>query len=44
MEKQERTCPMCGKVIRKKNKKYCCEIHGRRYRYLKKVGEITDGK
>ena len=36
-------CLMCGKEIRKRNKKYCCGSCGRKYRELKKAGGVVDG-
>ena len=38
MDKPKLFCLMCGKPIRKLNKKYCCELCGRKYRELKKAG------
>lgn len=37
-----RRCPMCGTIIRKRNKKYCNEYCGQQYRYRKKIGLITE--
>lgn len=42
MDKAVQKCPMCGKLIRKRNKKYCCATCGVQYRKLKK--EKKDGK
>ena len=37
-------CLMCGQIIRKRNKKYCCASCGKKYRKLKKTGGVSDGK
>lgn len=39
---ESKRCPMCGKLIRKLNKKYCCDKCGRKYRELRKGKK--DGK
>lgn len=44
MAELERKCPMCGKIIRKRNKIYCCANFGVEYRKLKKAGGVKDGK
>ena len=35
-------CPRCGKTIRKRNKVYCSDLCGRKYRELRKGKK--DGK